>query len=93
LNLELRLNILEWIFKEDVNSRHKKISSSRVENSGRWLLESNMYKDWMAGKGSDVFACHGHGIKRHFSILLIGTAGVGKTVLAYTIPCHACSEY
>lgn len=36
----------------------------------------------MAAKGSDVFACHGHG-KIRLDFVFTRAAGVGKTVLAY----------
>ena len=66
-----RSNILAWLSPLDPKSRHQDIQERRVENIGEWLLQTEEFRRWCAGSGSDesdkgVLFCYGN-------------PGVGKT--------------
>ena len=58
-NLEKRLKILQWISAADFSSRHKAVSMERVENSGTWFLQSDPFKNWLNGTGSNLLCYEG----------------------------------
>jgi len=72
-----RSNILEWLSPLDskVKSRHQDIQDRRVEDIGEWLLRTEEFRSWNAGRGGDesdkpVLFCY-------------GSPGVGKTYIRY----------
>jgi hypothetical protein len=80
-----RWAIAAWLSDLDFKGTQKDIFANRTQGTGQWLLESQEFKDWFAGK-SDVLWCPGAR-----EILTIGSwfhdltfvcaAGAGKTVL------------
>ena len=65
-----RSNILSWLSPLEPRLRHQDIRDQRVENVGEWLLQTEEYRSWSAGSGSDsaVLFCY-------------GDPGVGKTYI------------
>ena len=68
-----RPNILAWLSPLDPRLRHQDIRDRRVENIGEWLLQTEEFKRWYAGREGDesdkaVFVCY-------------GDPGVGKTYM------------
>jgi hypothetical protein len=62
LSEKKREKVIEWIFKEPVNSRHVHISSQRKEGTVKWVFETKEYQEWMGKTGSPVLL--GCGIRR-----------------------------
>jgi len=68
-----RSNILAWLSPLDSKSRHQDIQDRRVENIGKWLLQTDEFRSWSASGGGDesdnrVLFCYGN-------------PGVGKTYI------------
>ena len=68
-----RSQLLSWLSPLDPMSRHQDIQARRVENIGKWLLETEEFEHWRAGSGGDesdkgVLFCYGN-------------PGVGKTYI------------
>ena len=67
-----RSNILAWLSPLDPKLRHQDIRDGRVENIGEWLLQTEEFRGWYAGGGSEpgdaVLFCY-------------GDPGVGKTFI------------
>ena len=65
-----RSDILAWLSPLEPRLRHQDIQDHRVENVGEWLLQTEEFKRWHAGSGSDnaVLVCY-------------GDPGVGKTYI------------
>ena len=59
LTLEKRLEILEWIYKDYFEQRHKEILKPRVPGSGEWFLGSEAYRNWLEGSNASMLFCHG----------------------------------
>ncbi|CAF9938308.1 MAG: hypothetical protein HETSPECPRED_001028 [Heterodermia speciosa] len=68
-NHDSRQLMLSKLTSVDFEATHTDISSRRVEDTGRWLLESPAYKSWYDSKSSRVLWCP-------------GKPGAGKTMLA-----------
>ena len=68
-NYEKKELMLSELTSIDFEATHTDISSRRVEDTGRWLLESPAYKSWHDDKSSRVLWCP-------------GVPGAGKTMLA-----------
>jgi len=59
-----RPQILTWLSPLDPGPRHKEIQESRVENVGKWVLDTEEFRNWYAGSGGSgsdkaVLFCHG----------------------------------
>ena len=70
-----RPQILAWLSLLEPRLRHKDILDGRIDNVGKWVLETEEFKSWYAGSGgtgSDnaVLFCY-------------GDPGVGKTFIRY----------
>jgi len=71
--VEERPNILAWLSPLDSKLRHQDIRDRRVENVGKWVLDSEEFKSWYTGTEGDgsekaVLFCY-------------GGPGVGKTFI------------
>jgi hypothetical protein len=54
--------ILDDLFNERVDSRHSEVICQRKEGTGKWLLESPEFTDWVRGdSGSALLWAHGIG--------------------------------
>lgn len=62
--------IVSWLSPPDPWSNHQSARQNHEPDTGRWLLESDRYREWKAGK------------IRH--LWITGKAGCGKTVLCST---------
>ncbi|KAI5816118.1 hypothetical protein BZA77DRAFT_369074 [Pyronema omphalodes] len=67
-----REKVIQWIFKEPVNSRHVHIGSQRKEGTVKWVFETPEYQQWISKAGSPV-------------LLGCGIPGAGKTVLTSVV--------
>lgn len=66
-----QINVLDQLVPKHHNDKHNKITSTRIEGIGEWLLNETLYKRWCSE--SDVASllwCH-------------GGPGTGKTFLMY----------
>jgi len=65
-----RSSILTWLSPLEPRLRHQDIRDQRMENVGEWLLETEEFRSWCVGSGSDnaVLFCY-------------GDLGVGKTYI------------
>ncbi|KAL3448908.1 hypothetical protein BJX65DRAFT_317173 [Aspergillus insuetus] len=67
--LKQRKEILDWIAPPEQEQRHSFVTGSRVQGTGRWLLEHSKYTEWCDDlTKSNVLWCY-------------GMEGSGKTVL------------
>ena len=67
--------ILTWLSPLEPQSRHQDIRILRVDKVGGWLLQTEEYRNWFAGRS---------GGKSDFSALFCcGGPGVGKTYIRY----------
>jgi hypothetical protein len=55
-------DILRWLWTGDVEEKHRMLKKDRVQDSGRWFLETVEYNDWV-GDGSSALICPGIGIQ------------------------------
>jgi hypothetical protein len=76
-----RVDMLNWLSSMDFKSKHDEIKSKRVKDSGKWLLETEKFLDWMK-ESSSMLYCKGPGTspRRDFTNSL---AGVGKSFLTF----------
>ena len=64
-------DIFNWLKPHDTSMNYNAAKERRQKNSGKWLLESPMYLEWIKRKNSRLW--------------LHGKAGCGKTVLCSTV--------
>jgi hypothetical protein len=62
LNIEAkkRIDVLNWLSSMDSKSKHNEIKSKRVKGSGKWLLESEKFVNWLK-ESSSMLYCKGPG--------------------------------
>lgn len=61
-------SLLQWISPLEPQKRHKDVRAKRLPNTGKWFLESDIFRNWRDGdEGPGAF---GYGIP-----------GAGKTVI------------
>lgn len=66
------VDVFEWLSPTLYDKRHNEIKHSRIEGTGRWLLETAQYRCWRFELDAPSFLwCH-------------GGPGAGKTVLTYS---------
>lgn len=65
-----RTKILHWLGPADQQQTHKRVAQSRVDGTGRWILQHELYVAWKKQQNKQKM------------LLLIGESGAGKTVLA-----------
>ncbi|KAJ5637543.1 hypothetical protein N7490_007422 [Penicillium lividum] len=63
-----RIRILGWLTSMDHMSRHAKLISERQEGTGKWLIDSTAYRDWVNTATKTLFCA--------------GSPGVGKSICA-----------
>ena len=68
-----RSNILNWLSPLDPNFRHQGIQDHRVENVGKWLLQTEEFRRWYAGSEG--------GESDKAVLFCSGDPGVGKTYI------------
>ena len=58
---ENREKMLNWLSSgDDINwQRHWDLHKRHVPGTGKWLLESDQFKDWQKGEGSPLLFCTG----------------------------------
>lgn len=72
-----RHDVLEWLspsWRIGPSQKQAALTAKRVENTGRWLIESEPFRMWLEGNNS--------------SIILKGGGGMGKTMLASMVIEH-----
>ncbi|KAI5776308.1 hypothetical protein EDC01DRAFT_625555, partial [Geopyxis carbonaria] len=67
-----RLELLQWLSSIPYTNHHQRISDSRLEGSGDWILARKEYKEWRSSSASKL-------------LLLRGIPGAGKTYIASKI--------
>jgi hypothetical protein len=77
-----RQELLDWIYMEDFESRHKAVRSKRVADSGVWFLKHPIFDTWTSGESPNNLFCPGLGISKYFARLKLIVAGAGKTVMS-----------
>ncbi|KAK0387224.1 hypothetical protein NLU13_5537 [Sarocladium strictum] len=71
-SLDHRRRVLDWISTTKHDIRHAILQRSRTQNTGSWLLRSDSFMEWRAGRSqANILWCN-------------GIQGSGKTVLACT---------
>ena len=61
---DYRPQILAWLSPLEPRIRHREIQESRVEDVGKWVLETEEFRSWYAGSGGSgsdnaVLFCYG----------------------------------
>jgi hypothetical protein len=56
-----RHGLLDWIFADDFDGRHRTIKSKRVADSGIWFLSHAQFQQWDTGFTSSMLFCPGSG--------------------------------
>ena len=88
ITLEKQRKILDWLSTENYSTRHKELRKTRIENSGKWFLNSNEFTSWSDGTGHGCLLCMG--IRLTLVIIsLIVAAGAGKSILMWA-PIQRC---
>ena len=75
---QARREICQWLSPLDFPAQQREIYSRHQEESGQWLLQSEVFKGWLESEGG-VLLCP-------------GDPGVGKTVLASIVIDHLWNE-
>ncbi|KAF8457348.1 hypothetical protein BDZ91DRAFT_666551, partial [Kalaharituber pfeilii] len=64
--------LFAWLSPLEPQKRHQDVRSSRIANTGNWILQTDQFQSWVKGEGSShssqVLGCY-------------GIPGAGKTVL------------
>ena len=68
--------IQQWLSPLEPQKRHHNIQSTRISNTGEWVLETRAYKTWIGQESS------GSGILRDRILSFYGMPGAGKTYIA-----------
>ena len=68
-----RSEILAWLSPLDPKLRHQDIQSCRVENVGKWLLQTEEFRSWYASSEG--------GESDNAVLFCYGNPGVGKTYI------------
>jgi len=76
---EYRQVILDWLTKTDYAPRQSEIVSRRQEGSGQWLLNSDIFKNWVSQSKQTLFCP--------------GIPGAGKTVITSIVVEHLLTEF
>ena len=63
---EKRQKVLDWLWKGDYWQRHEELVKTRVQDTGKWFLESAEFKNSVASDVSLSLICHG--IRIHTSL-------------------------
>lgn len=66
---EERLEFLKWLSPLDFQEQHREVSSLRLQNSGKWVMEHKAMLRWRNASSSSI-------------MLLRGVPGSGKSMLA-----------
>lgn len=56
---ETRRNFMNWICTTDFEKEHALTFEKRYKNTGDWLLEEPVFKQWFDVTGSRVLWCYG----------------------------------
>jgi|SRR5277367_606984 len=80
VELRRRRKILEWLSGDNFTAKHRHLQKMRVENSGKWFLDSENFTNWAYESKPYCLVCAG------IRLLLtqLGsnlTAGAGKSIL------------
>lgn len=62
---------MEWLSTDDYGAQHSDVLNNRSEGTGKWLLNSKEYQDWLSGSWQTLFCP--------------GIPGAGKTVITSTV--------
>ena len=68
-----RSQILTWLSPLEPGLRHQDIRDSRVDDVGKWLLQTEEFRSWRAGSGG--------GESNDAVLFCYGDPGVGKTYI------------
>jgi hypothetical protein len=71
--------ILEWLTYLDYTAQQNDFFSRRQPGTGKWLLESAEYQNWVAGEKQTLFCP--------------GIPGAGKTILTATVVDHLLNKF
>ena len=69
-----RSQILTWLSPLELRLRHQDIRDRRVENVGKWILQTEEFRSWHAGSGEG-------GESNDAVLFCYGDPGVGKTYI------------
>jgi hypothetical protein len=90
---QTRLELFRWLSPEDYSKRYNNIRERHERDTGAWLLEHKIYKDWKESSGSFLWL-HGKGtyinLRQADGLPLMNdSAGSGKSYLRYQfdLPC------
>ena len=59
ITLEKQRKILDWLSSENYSTRHQELRKTRIEDSGKWFLNSNEFINWSDGTGPGCLLCIG----------------------------------
>ena len=79
--------ILDWLSPVNSAAKQNEFFDIRREGTGNWILKEQLFKNWLYGY-RNILWCHGPRkspllFRILFWMMLIGAAGVGKTIIAY----------
>jgi len=72
--------LLELLSPLEPQKRHQDVRSTRLENTGTWLLQHHQFQQWLAYDEAEKT----HSIR---AICCSGLPGAGKTVMRYVFSC------
>jgi hypothetical protein len=53
------MKILDWLSPANFSSRQEGLRNMRVDNSGKWFLDTEQFKSWFEGNGANCLLCAG----------------------------------
>src|SRR5437016_5241473 len=76
--------IIDWLSPLNFATIQNDTFATRVKGTGEWLLDNNLFKDWLNG-ANKILWCPGIRISlfKCYTMLTSSEAGAGKTILAY----------
>lgn len=80
-----RRHVLDWFSQIDAKRAHASILGLRQMDTGMWICDNAIFKDWMAGISAKSDNTHGNMSCEDLGLWIVGIPGAGKTVLTATI--------
>src|SRR5271168_3787753 len=69
INIASKEAIMDWIFPDLIDTKHKAIREKREESTGEWFLKRPEFENWVSGVGYNILYSPGQRITSMISCL------------------------
>jgi hypothetical protein len=79
-----RKDVLQWLHElGGFTEKHNRLVAERVEGTGQWFLDSEIFQQWVAGSGASLLFCPGEGPQSFIFSCADYLAGAGKSFMTF----------